>query len=170
MVKSKKTIYWDTCVFLAWLKNENRELGEIEGIEEVSRSVGNNRINLTTSVITFVEILESSLGQEGVEKLSNIFKRRNVVPINVDIRIAKLAADIRDHYKKIERSIKTPDAIHLATAINYKVDELQTFDGSRGRPGLLSLNGNVMGYNLKIVQPQKNQSSFRFPIPPDEPS
>ena len=27
--------YWDSCLFLAWLKDEERKLGEMDGVREI---------------------------------------------------------------------------------------------------------------------------------------
>lgn len=48
--------------------------------------------------------------------------------------------------------VATPDAIHLATAIIYQADELQTLDGF-GKRGLIRFNGDIGVQNLKIVAP-----------------
>jgi hypothetical protein len=30
----KPIVYWDTCIWLAWIKNEKRDPGEMEGVQE----------------------------------------------------------------------------------------------------------------------------------------
>jgi hypothetical protein len=80
----------------------------------------------------------------------------------MDSKIASLAHDIRDHYmvRKDEfdgKTLSTPDAIHLATAVLYRVDEFHTFDGggsSSKSLGLIPLSGDVGGHKLMICKPQ----------------
>jgi hypothetical protein len=74
----------------------------------------------------------------------------------MDIRVAELAHDLRNHYAELGgRMLSTPDAIHLATAIHYRADEFHTFDsGSSTKSlGLIPLSGNVGGHKLIICKP-----------------
>ncbi|EDN68925.1 hypothetical protein BGP_4208 [Beggiatoa sp. PS] len=51
---------------------------------------------------------------------------KNFQEIAVDKRIASLAHDIRNFYQQNKTNainIKTPDAIHLASAIHYQADQ-----------------------------------------------
>jgi hypothetical protein len=85
--------------------------------------------------------------------LNSFTKRQNFQEIAATPQIMDLAGEIRVWSKGGDKkAIATPDAIHLATAIKGGVHEFQTFDGGRKR-GILDLNGNVMGHNLRIVAP-----------------
>jgi len=44
MKTGKQKIYWDSNIFLAWLKNEQQEPSVTDGIEEAIRKVRNNEI------------------------------------------------------------------------------------------------------------------------------
>lgn len=150
----KRTYYWDSCILIAWLKDEPRDLEVKEGIEEIVSAINNNRANMLTSVLTLTEVFEGKLRPETAETLRNIFKRRNVVQVSVDPKIAGTARQIREYYNARSINVRTPDSIHLATAILYKADEFHTFDGSgkRQRPGdILSLAGNVAGYRWSFA-------------------
>ena len=49
--------------------------------------------------------------------------------IGMDSKVASLAHDLRDHYGASgAKTLSVPDAIHLATAILYRVDEFHSFD------------------------------------------
>ncbi len=81
--------------------------------------------------------------------------------LGMDTKIAGLAHDLRDYYAANAAAhsgkiLSTPDAIHLATAIHYRVDEFHTFDndGDAKHLGLLPLSGNVGGHRLKICKPE----------------
>lgn len=112
-----------------------------------------------TSVLTTTEVLQSKL-PAGMETLFlGIMKRINSK--GVDSKIARLAHDLRDWYAQRSdqyegKTLSTPDALHLATAIMYRADEFHTFDGKNGRNslGLLPLSGNVGGHGLKICKPE----------------
>ncbi len=157
-MNGKPIYYWDTCVFIDWLmsSNSSRSYEEMEGISGVAQLIDKNKAILVASSIVRIEILACTLSEEAQDKLSQLFMRKNFQEIAVDKRIASLAHDIRNFYQQTKQNainIKTPDAIHLATAIYYQVNQFHTFDGQRKR-GLLRLSGNVAGHNLTICKPQ----------------
>lgn len=160
MPTGKPTIYWDTSIFLALIKDENRPNGEMDGVYYFAHKIAQNEIILLTSTLINVEILQSTLSEEAKGRFNNLFKRRNCIQADPSIRIMQLASRIRDYYQnqKGDRTLSTPDSIHLATAIQYGVNELHTFDEnedtSRGWRALIPLNGIVAGeYPLKICKP-----------------
>src|SRR4030042_1515648 len=53
-----RIIYWDSCIFLAWLKDEKRPNHEMDGIYECVREVEIGKTRLITSVITKIEVYE----------------------------------------------------------------------------------------------------------------
>lgn len=139
--------YWDTCLFLAWLKDEERKAGDMDGIREVIQRLKRRDARVMTSVLTTVEVLAARI-PVGIESpFKGLLKRVNQV--SMDIRVASLAHDLRNYYVIAGRSIKTPDAIHLATAIHYRVEEFHTFDDQ-----LLSLSRDVGGHRLTICKPK----------------
>jgi len=151
--------YWDTCLFLAWLNDEQRKTGEMDGVREVIERHKRREVRIMTSVLTSIEVLSAKV-PVGMDTLfSGLMKRVN--RISVDTKCAGLAHDLRNYYtlKAQEHSgktISTPDAIHLATAVLYRADEFHTFDhdGDGKTLGLLPLSGNVGGHALKICKPE----------------
>jgi hypothetical protein len=138
--------YWDTCLFLAWLKDENRNLGEMDGVREIISRSQRRDCRLMTSVLTSVEVLQANI-PAGVDTMFNGLMRR-MSRIGIDTKVAQLGHDIRNHYFKKQQSVKTPDAIHLATAVLNRADEFHTFDDR-----LLALSGDVAGHRLIICKP-----------------
>src|SRR5580765_7066422 len=98
MKRDKEIIYWDACIFLAWLQDETLDPGIMEGIEDTVRRVHNNQAILVTSIMTRTEVLDSRMPKAARDKFDNLFKRRNVTWINHDERVSELSHDIRDHY------------------------------------------------------------------------
>lgn len=157
--------YWDACVFLAWLKEKDTERSDANyllGIEEQVKKISDNKAQLTTSVITITEVLENTLDPAKADLYRRLFERKNVTRFAVSGRVASLAAEIRSFYrdqrsKSDEPVMKTPDAIHLATAIICKCDVFYTFDGDgkKAKPfTLLNLSGLIAGkYQLRIEKP-----------------
>ncbi len=160
----RKTYYWDSSSFIAWINGGRGHSKEvIDGLDTIGKEVNENRATLCTSVMTETELLQGKLSPEQTAKLQNLFKRRNVIEINVDSKVARTASEIRNYYSANGIRISTPDSIHLATAIIYGVDEFHTLDGDgeRQRPSdLLRLNGNVAGHSLHIRVPIAVQPSL----------
>lgn len=149
--------YWDTCLFLAWLNDEERKRGEMDGVREIVGRSKRREVKLVTSVLTQVEVLQSRIPVGLNSLFVDLLKR--MTKLSVDTKIASLAHDIRDYALRAAdfdgKVLTVPDAIHLATAILYHVDEFHTFDerGSAKALGLLPLSGDVGGHRLKICKP-----------------
>lgn len=154
--------YWDTCLFLAWLKDEERKTGEMDGVRDIIQRMKRRDAKVITSVLTTVEVLAAKIPVGIDSPFKDLLKRVNRQ--SMDIRVASLAHDLRNHYATLDRSLKAPDAIHLATAIHYRVDELHTFDDQ-----LLSLSGNIGGHKLIICKPETKapQLDLRKSQPPE---
>lgn len=159
MAGGNPVYYWDTCLFLAWLKDEERPTGEMDGVRDVIERSKRREVKLVTSVLTSVEVLAAKI-PVGLDSLFHgLMKRINRV--GVESKCAGLAHDLRNYYiaKAAEyggKTLSTPDAIHLATAILYRVDAFHTFDcdGSSKSLGLIPLSGNVGGHRLTICKPE----------------
>lgn len=156
---SKPIYYWDTCIFFAWLKDENRPDEEIEAIECILKLNKQGKNIIMTSTITITELLESKISKQSEELFMAALKRPNITRIPTLEPIAYEARRIRDfYYNQRDRSgktLSTPDSLHLATAIIYEADEFHSFDekDNKNTLGLLPLSGNVAGANLTICKP-----------------
>lgn len=170
MPARKPLYYWDSCIFIAWLKDEKRPPREMEGVTEAAEKIHTNQATLMTSVFTRTEVLECTLSEEAKAKFADLFKKRNFQLVDLNSRIADLAHSIRDYYAdRIRKGLDQKpgltqnDSVHLATAIHYQADEFHTFDdGEKGGMSLLKLDGNVAGHPLKICKPQAVQMRFGF--------
>ncbi|MDO8421870.1 MAG: PIN domain-containing protein [Parvibaculum sp.] len=154
MAGNSPLYYWDTCLFLAWLKDESRNSGEMDGVREVIERHRKRDVRLMTSVLTSVEVLSGKI-PAGMETLFDGLLKR-LSRVSMDTKVAALAHDLRNHYaKEVGNKLKTPDAIHLATAILFRADEFHTFDET-----LLSLSGNVAGHGLIVCKPVAKHPEF----------
>jgi predicted nucleic acid-binding protein len=153
MRSGKPVYYWDSCLFIAWIADEIRGPGEMEGLAEAVAMVDTGKCFILTSVATVGEVLLSSLTTDAQEKFKSLSRNPAFTFADISFPISELASQIRDFYRGQQpqsMSVELPDAQHLATAIAYKeVDEFHTFDGD----DLLRFNGNVAGFNLKICKP-----------------
>ncbi len=166
MAVGRLKFYWDTAPLIAWLTDEKRPNPlEMSGLAEVLEMVDRGHAVLMTSVLWRAEILDLDLTPSQKKKLDGAFDGLNVLELQIDSRIMDLAGEIRAFQEKSKKKdaikfVSTPDAIHLASAIQYEATEFHTFDGKRqGRNsgGLLTMNGNVAGHRLKICSPRAIQ-------------
>ena len=161
---SPPTVYWDTCVLLAWIKDEKRSAGQMENLHNVVTELHEGRMNMITAVTFTGESWESRLSDDARDKLEGLFNRSNIELVNIDERIGRLQSEIMEHYKaESKRDDRPPlcfaDAQHLAAAIVYKVDEFHTFDLNDNKHcrGLLGLTGDVAGHGLTVCMPKTVQ-------------
>lgn len=171
MAGNSPKYYWDTCIFLAWLKDENeRKPGEMDGVREYIQRLNKRQISIMTSVLTVTEISVAKIPAGTESLLDQVMQRPNFTRISVDMRIATLARDLRNFYinKNVPSglTLTVPDSLHLATAILYRATEFHTFD-EHDKPkqnalGLLPLNGDVAGHKLTICKPEAKQMGLEL--------
>lgn len=100
------------------------------------------------------------------DKYAKIFTHPALQIVDVDRRIAAKAAVIRERYDTrifgkngavLSGSFMVlADSLHVATALQVGVREMNTLDGAGRKPrrlDILSLNGNVNGARLPILKP-----------------
>lgn len=101
----------DTNIAIAMLAKE-------QTVMEFVEQARNDKMPLFFSVITECEVfsgLKSDYQLHGVK----LFNSRRCLDVNS--KIARIAGDIRREQKTKDRKLKTPDAIILATAIDYQL-------------------------------------------------
>lgn len=151
---ANKTVYWDSCLFFALIKDEVRaNPDEMRGLYAAALDVDRGEVNMITSVVALTEL--SDLKPEWQHKLDRVLSRSNVETIPLSPHMAQRAGQLRDFYRKDKPTLCRDDAYHLATAIAANVHAFYTFDQTdkKNCRGLLGLNGNVAGYPLSIVRP-----------------
>ena len=52
MAGNSPLYYWDSCLFIAWLKDEQRKTGEMDGVRDVIERAKRREAKLMTSVLT----------------------------------------------------------------------------------------------------------------------
>ena len=91
--------YWDSCLFIAWLKDEqNRKPGEMDGVRDYIERLKRREIVIITSTLTFVEVREAKIGAGGFEMFESVMQRKATQRVSVDTKVAKLAGNLRDYY------------------------------------------------------------------------
>lgn len=168
--KGKKHLYWDACIFLAWLNGEDDVHGPsvMEGIREIAADVDADRCVLFTSVMTKTEVFHKLKTQWAKDEYTHFCQRPNVAIVAQDERISDKSSAIREHYARKGITLDAGDCVHLATAILYKADVFYTLDGSGQPPkpnSLLKLDGDVAGYPLAIKKPLAVQGTLWSGVP-----
>ncbi len=147
---SRPKFYIDSCVFIAWFKNEPRPFQEMAGIRALFDQIKKKQATLVGSTILLAELLFDKMPQAKSEFVS-LQGLGNVHFFPVDLAIAHLAGEVRSYYYG---KISVADSLHLATAIFGGCAHFYTFDeGKKGGHGLLKLGNQVAGYPLLVTKP-----------------
>jgi predicted nucleic acid-binding protein len=160
MAGKRDQVHWDTCVFLSWLKEDNRTPEERAGIAYWAQRAEKGDALIVTSSLTFVEILRSKFSEDVHNRFMR-WTKRYVRTYMVDRSVIRRAHDLRDHFAREKalgrrkEMLATPDAIQLATAVVAQCSEFHTFDANDkpGALGLLPLNGKIPNVGVKICKP-----------------
>lgn len=143
---AKKLHYWDSCVFLGFLKNESDKIDECRSVMQAAED---GHLIIVTSALTFIEVVrlnkhEPKLTKDDEEKIRLFFKHEWIQIRELDRKVGELARELMWQHE----SLKPKDATHVATASLAKVDFLETFDD-----GLINLSGRVGDPPIPIRRP-----------------
>lgn len=148
---SPRKIYWDACVWIALINGDEPWASRAEALIERARA---RDFEIWTSTLTLAEVYKKKVNGKSIaipeshdRNFEAFVEQDFLVLAQLDETIGKLA-------RRLLRSTslnKPNDAIHLATAVYWDLDELHTAD----RVDLLPLNGKIKrkdGDNLPIVE------------------
>lgn len=148
-------LFWDSCVFAAFLADE-KDKYDIDSIEQYLDEAKNGKVTIYASTLAIAELLPSRIVVGGtLEEFLDDFQGA-IIPIEPSVNIMAISSRLRDlpyrKGKEDRRRLSTPDAIVLASclyleeAYNVTIDCLHTFDGG----GKKDLDGNrsipILGY------------------------
>lgn len=150
---SKQLVYWDSEAFLS-LFNKDKAPAKCELCEDVWCVCEKGLMLLVTSTLTIAEVIylkgSPKLDASKRHMVNNFFRAGHIVLKPLTRSIAELARDV-----VWDNSIKPKDAIHLATAVTYKIGTFHTFDEGLTDRGKINLNG----FSLTICQPHAQRQS-----------
>jgi predicted nucleic acid-binding protein len=112
----------ETAPYIYFVENHPIYAEKVEVIFEI---VETQAIDITTSVMTLTETLMKPLqanDQQLIDTYNNLLTQ-NVRLVPITAAIARLAAELRARY-----NLRTPDALHIATAIDAGCDAFLTND------------------------------------------
>lgn len=151
MTERKSRFYWDSDCFLGWLQEEQDKVDDCRGVLDEAAT---GQATIITSALTIAEVL-AMRGRMPIPvaqrtKVEAFFRRESIAVVNVTRRLAEAARGmVWDH------GIAPKDALHVATALEAKVDSLHTFDA-----GLIRKNGLVGVPSLIICKPSVPQKTL----------
>jgi len=123
-----QTISLDSAPLIYYIE-EHPDYGKV--LDPFFEAVAGGDISLVTSTVTLLEVLVQPL-RKGDEALAHsyndiLLSSPNITTLPVTPTTAQLAAELR-----AEGKLKTPDSIHLATAINHNATTFLTNDRDFG--------------------------------------
>ncbi len=125
---------WDSSVVIGYLAGE-ADLAEPCG--DIIEAAQRGELEIAVSIEAAIEVayLKGHDDDTSERLIRELFGREYIIPIAVDMQVAAVARDlIRRH--RTPPTIKTKDATHLATAIQWNIPVMETTDG-----GLLRFSG-----------------------------
>jgi predicted nucleic acid-binding protein len=124
-----RNVYWDSC---AWLGLLNEDADKFQALEVVWNMAKAGKLRIWTSALSIAEVYRvkcegqwDAIDPANDDLINDMFDQDWVNVVQVDIEIAKRAKELLRTHEKLR---KPPDAIHLASAIMWNVDQLHTYD------------------------------------------
>lgn len=158
---SQKRIYWDACTWIAYIARETSVPlpgGGTENrflmCENVLRGAREGKFEIVTSCFTLSEVCKKpEVKDSPVDNLPAFFEHSYILTIPVDLAIGRHAQSMQATGLV---ALKPPDAVHLASALRSRVDQINTFDNA-----ILKLDGLITsrdGQPLRICKPGEDRS------------
>ena len=123
-LKGARRLYLDTAPLIYWVEAYP---GYVSKMDRIVRFIETTSLQATTSVVTLAEVLVQPLrigNTDLAQDYLDIFVvRRDYDLVDISNEIAISAAAIRARY-----GLRTPDAMHAATAIKSECDAILTND------------------------------------------
>ena len=114
---------WDSCIFSAILKGEDSDRGELDILRQRIRDFNDGELTIIASTLLLVEVRQSKLKPDQMQTFTRIVERSNLILVDVNTTIALRVAQLRNELHTDQgKHLSTPDAIHVATAVEFKVE------------------------------------------------
>jgi predicted nucleic acid-binding protein len=131
--------YWDSDAFLGYFQQEPDKFADCETVIKEAEA---GRVEIVTSTLTIAEVLwlkgQPRISADKAILVERFFEHEWIVIYNLDRAIAERARRL-----VWENNIRPKDAVHVVTALDAGVEQLDTFDqdlhaksGTVGNPPL----------------------------------
>lgn len=142
MLGASTSLFWDSCVFTAFLRNENDKY-DVNSISQYLEDARDGKCNIFASSIVFAEVVRSPISSPSMGSLQDLMDdlQGAIIIVDANIVVMQRAGLLRNlRYVKGSspgRSLATPDAIMLASClylldeIGINIDSFHTFDNGK---------------------------------------
>ena len=132
---------WDSCVVIGYLAGDQRIYPVCC---QIIRQAEQGEIEILVSQLAKSEcaFIKGETDERSEQLIREFFGRDYIVSVNIDDAISSISRRLIRTYREDPR-IKPLDAIHLATAIQWKIPILETIDGPFARFDQLEGNPTV---------------------------
>jgi predicted nucleic acid-binding protein len=144
----------------AWVAILDDEEGRAEHVERLLLKASAGEAQIYTSAITTTEITKGpkaddpALTDEQATTFARFLEHEYVTQVSVDPIVAEKAKELR----RAHHGLRTPDAIHVATAVVIGAGVLYTYDKRQ-----LRLDGDELLDGLRILEPPvEHQTDLGF--------
>ena len=150
------TIYFDSCVFLALLKDEENRA---DAVDFLLKRAAKGELQIATSAWTIVEVLNIKGSRKPIlladrDEVRKLFKNEWIIVTNVDREIAEISQEIVWKY-----NVSPKDSVHVATALHEKFPILYSYDNGLTKFGNLETQYG----SVKISEPlPPRQGAFKL--------
>ena len=151
--KGRTRFYWDTCCFIALLERKPSEGSTlVHALDVTYNEMLAGRVEIVSCSVLIAELLKP-----GAQRfLQELRKCPNFELVETVIAVNELAQDLQSRCQQAGvHKPKTPDALHLASGILSKCDELWTLDKRL-------LNSGAVITEIAIRLPHVEQLKLEF--------
>ena len=158
------TFYWDSCVFLAAVNGEPERLQHIEAMMDAASK---GEIVILTSTLSKVEVAFGASEQQRQELDPRVEDRIDELwSTGSPVKLVEFHELLADDARRLIRfaitkgwSLRSADAVHLATAMRHRADSYHTYDEK-----LPKYSGEI---GITIEEP--TAPAPYLPLPPTQP-
>jgi predicted nucleic acid-binding protein len=171
MMSKIKRVYWDSCSWIAYIKQETvvdevtkEQERRFEMCKGILRDAEEGNIEIVTSAFTLAEVCKApKVKDSGVDYIPSFFDKSYIllVPVDKSVGLKAQALQLAGVY-----GLKPADATHIASACIAECEELHTFDDD-----ILSLDKKIIGANglpMKICKPNQETELPLFSAVPEQ--
>jgi predicted nucleic acid-binding protein len=174
MTVRARRVYWDAC---AWLGLLNGEANKLSALSHVWNKATRGELEIWTSAFCIAEVYKKRCGENLIAldrsleaEIDNMFNQEFVKIVQLDSEVARLARSLLFQHQRLK---KPSDAVHLATAVHWNLEQLHTYDGSDliglsqqtadGKNLMICLPDHIDGENLFTFAAKKEKAQSTTP-------
>lgn len=154
----KTTVYWDSNCIIALFNNEPTTKEEhLLALKACFDDMFEGTKQIASCDLMYGEVFGPEASDEGRGVYDSLCAHRLFILLGLGTAVYKLAGELRDKCKSSRRSLKLPDALHVAAATLGRVDEFWTTEKklvNYHRDGLLT--------HVPVMFPHQEQLRMTF--------